>query len=738
MADKSEKPKFPEESVSKEAISRLADARAQKTEAKDDIREALFFTRPRLCWDIDSNRKTSRKRDEKAEDLATGIGPEVSEDFATEVVSAFFPEGTEWVESTPDISAIQDLEAAEIADVEKSSKERNSIIFSAIRSSNFESELGTSLDPYASIGTIGWWIDKPFNTKPVSVAVVPYKELEFNVEADGSIGDRFRVRWVRVSKLESVIPGVPLPEAISRKVASDKKGWIEVVWAFWRDWSDPENDKWKHVLLVDKIAVHEQELEGEGCLPLVIARFSPDPEYSWGFGPSIKALQDYRVLDVITAATQDRVDIAIAPPIGYPDDGVLDFEGGMEAGKAYRAEMTRDAKELFGNIKSGGDKGFTPAVADLNILTRQLAVVDDADFKRQVADYFSSQSAVAAFQNLAPGDVESMMTSLRADTANGATVAQQQLLTDLQASQEARAKALANDPIGYAASRGYTPPPPALNLTQPDTWAGTFQSLQKGVDVLQARGEVGNISALRPEMLAQMTRVFETATPGESVQLLGSMQQNLRPETYKATLSKLYSSGQGRAAATAGALVGDNPAVAEGILRGQMLLKENPNLAPKKTDDNSLAIDERLPIQAFAAGQEVSRQFLLESATARYADLSHQAGDTTGEFNDTRMQQAIDEVTGGVVDMNGYSVIAPRYGMTQDDFDKRLSQLTDDDLSGVIAKNGSAVRARDVRDQGRLRAIADGRYIVEFGRPEAPMYATKQDGSAFVLDLRDR
>lgn len=406
--------------------------------------------------------------------------------------------------------------------------------------------------------------------------------------------------------------------------------------------------------------------------------------------------------------------------------------------KAYQTEITSDAKQLFAGIKAGTDEGKTPAVTDLNLLTRQLAVVDDGNFKKEVADYFTRQTAVSALQNMAPADVESLMSSLQADAANGATVAQQQLLTALQSSQETRAKALATDPIGYAASRGYTPPPPALNLTQPDTWAGTFQSLQKGVDVLQARGEVGNISALRPEMLAQMTRVFETATPGESVQLLGSMQQNLRPETYKATLSKLYSSGQGRAAATAGALVGDNPAVAEGILRGQMLLKENPNLAPKKTDDNSLAIDEKLPIQAFAAGQEVSRQFLLESATARYADLSHQAGDTTGEFNDTRMQQAIDEVTGGVVDMNGYSVIAPRYGMTQDDFDKRLSQLTDDDLSGVIAKNGSAVRARDVRDQGRLRAVADGRYFIEFGRPESPMYAVRQDGSAFVLDLRDR
>lgn len=408
-----------------------------------------------------------------------------------------------------------------------------------------------------------------------------------------------------------------------------------------------------------------------------------------------------------------------------------------EVVKEYRAEMTRDAKDLFTNIKSGGDKGFTPAVSDLNILTRQLAVVDDADFKREVADYFTSQSAIAAFQNMAPADVESLMSTLRADASSGATVAQQQLMSDLQASQDARSKALADDPLGYAASRGYAPPPPALDLSQPDSWSGTFQSLQKGVDVLKARGEVGNISALRPEMLSQVTRVFDTATPGESVQLLGSMAQNLRPDTYKATLGKLYSSGN-RAAATAGVLVADNPAVAEGILRGQMLLKENPNLAPKKTDDNALAVDEKLPTQAFAAGQEGSRQFLLESATARYADLSHQAGDTSGEFNDTRMQQAITEVTGGVVEMNGYSVIVPRYGMTQDDFDKRLSQLTDADLADVVATNGIAVQARDVRDQARLRAVADGRYLVEFGRPESPMYATKKDGSAFVLDLRDR
>lgn len=413
--------------------------------------------------------------------------------------------------------------------------------------------------------------------------------------------------------------------------------------------------------------------------------------------------------------------------------------------KEYRQEMTSDAKELFGNLKSGYDKGYTPAVSDLNLLTRQLAVVDDQDFRHEVADYFTQKSAIAGVQGMAPADVESLMSQLRADAADGATVAQQQLINGIDAAQKARTDALDKDPIGYAVNRGLTTAPPPLDMGQPDTWGTTFQSLQRGVDILQSRGEVGNISALRPEMLGQVTRMLDTAPPAQSMQLLSSMAANMRPETYKATLGKLYASGQGRAAATAGALAPLNPAAAEGILRGQLLLKENPNLAPKKTDANQTLIDATLPIQAFAAGSEASRQFLLESATARYADLSQQASDTSGVLNEDRMQQAITEVTGGVLDMNGYSVVAPTYGMKQADFDKRLDSLTDADLTGAVTSTGQRVTAKDLRNEGRLRAVADGRYVLEFGRPSSPSYVMRQPSqgnyrgpSAFVLDLRAR
>lgn len=383
MAQSSPNPSpFPAPTVAEDAIARLKDARSQKSEAEKDLQEAYFFTRPRLCWDVKSTSKRSTRRDEEREDLATGIGSEVSEDFATEAIGAFFPQGTEWVSSELDESELDDLEDHEIADLRKLAATRNKKIFSAIQASNFESELGPSLDPHLSVGTVAWWIDKPFNTRPTSVEHVPPRELEFNVEADGSIGDRFRVRWVRGSKVSTVLPGVALPETVKTRIKNEKSCVLEIVWCFWRDWSDPENDKWKHVLLVDKKAVHEQEFEGEGCLPLIIARMSPDAEYAWGFGPSIKSLQEYRVLDVITAATQDRVDIAISPPIGYPDDGVVDFEGGIEAGKAYpmRPGSGRDIAKLY--FEGDPDLGFYTA----SDLERKIRRKHFADYPEQKGD----------------------------------------------------------------------------------------------------------------------------------------------------------------------------------------------------------------------------------------------------------------------------------------------------------------------------------------------------------------
>lgn len=413
--------------------------------------------------------------------------------------------------------------------------------------------------------------------------------------------------------------------------------------------------------------------------------------------------------------------------------------------KEYRAEVTSDAKQLFTDIKAGYDKNLTPAVADINLLSRQLAVVDDPDLRREVADYFTSQSAIAQTAGMAPAQVESLVSSLRADAADGATAAQAQIISGIEAQEKARTQALKDDPIGFGARQGMIVAPPPLDLSQPDTWAGTFAALQNGADVMKARGQVGTISALRPEMQAQVSRVLTSAPPQEAVQLLGSMAANLSPDTYSATMAALYSSSQSRAAAAAGALVPNNPEAAEGVLRGQQLLKENPLLAPKRNDDNTVAINDILPPAVFAPTLEGARQGLLDAATARYADLSAQAGDTSGELNADRMEQSVKEITGGILEFNGSQIVAPRYGMSQDDFDKTVEAISDQDISAAMTSSGTSVRADDFRDQGRLRAVADGRYLLEFGSAESPSYALRRPSpgsygqpSVFVLDLRGR
>lgn len=255
-------------------------------------------------------------------------------------------------------------------------------MFAAINASNFNAELAVALDPDLSLGTIGLWIDRPGGGRPTKVDHVPVRELEINVGPDGEIDDRFRVRHVRAGKLRSVIADVNLPEEVERKIKQNTKSTIEVVWCFWRDWSKPHDDVYKHVLLVDKKAVHETTLSGEGSLPLIVARFSPDKLHSWGNGPTIKSLQELRVLDVITAATQDAVDIALQPPIGYPDDGVLDFEGGLEAGKAYpmRPGSGKDITKL--SFDGPPDLGFYTA----SDLERRIRRKFFADYPEQKGD----------------------------------------------------------------------------------------------------------------------------------------------------------------------------------------------------------------------------------------------------------------------------------------------------------------------------------------------------------------
>lgn len=318
------------DALGEETESRLADCRAQKADVEPDLREAYFLTRPRLSRQILSTTQPgSPPKDDS--DLATGIGGEVVEDFATEVINAFMPPHAPWASSEPGEGVPDDV----WQQVKPQAEADDQAIFRGIRASNFDSELATMLIPDGALGTVAMVIQDKVASNPIFCEHTPLRELEINIGPEG-VDDRFVVRWVRARNVRKLIPAAKIPKSVNDRIEKGKgNDWVECRWGYWRDWSTPEDVVWKFVVMVDGKVIDSGDYRGEGSCPLIVGRFSPDSLYAFGNGPTLDSLPYLRIIDVIAAATQDRVDIAIAPPFAFPDDGIMNFDGGIESGKAY-------------------------------------------------------------------------------------------------------------------------------------------------------------------------------------------------------------------------------------------------------------------------------------------------------------------------------------------------------------------------------------------------------------------
>jgi len=320
----------PFKAISDQANQRLADARAQKDGVAQDIREAYFFTNPRLYRQVRSDSPPTTKVDDETQ-VVTGVGTEANEDFATEVLTAFFPPAIPWVQSMPTAN----VKKADKAKMVAAAKAVDDQVFDEIRSSNLDAELGTALTPDIGVGTIGLWVDEDSGHLPIRVQHVPIRELEINVGPRGDVDDRFAVKYIRYRSLRAMIPNVEIPAHFAKKIEKKPNEYVRVAWGFWRDWNVRGDEVWTAVIMLDGEVVWHGDRKGEGSVELLVARFAPDNLHAFGNGPSIKALPDLRVLDALTEAQQNRGLTSMNPPFAFPDDGIMNFEGGIRDGMAY-------------------------------------------------------------------------------------------------------------------------------------------------------------------------------------------------------------------------------------------------------------------------------------------------------------------------------------------------------------------------------------------------------------------
>lgn len=243
---------------------------------------------------------------------------------------------------------------------------------------------------------------------------------------------------------------------------------------------------------------------------------------------------------------------------------------------------------------------------------------------------------------------------------------------------------------------------------------------------------------------------YADAAPADRAAIVGQFAKGLSPATFAAALPQIVSGTNAKndrpGLMMAAGLYGQAPEIAATILQGIDAQKAEARYVPD-AGANKLSYqtskDQYLPAAAFNVAARTDPKgpaaSMQDAVDARYAYLAAQARDLSGSVNSSRLKQAVDDVTGGILTHNGAPVIAPARGMTQAQFDGVLWGVTSDDLKGAQTSGGKAIDADYLRSSAKLVSRADGQYYLQVNRDDTkPQYAVTKAGAPYVLDLRGR
>lgn len=412
---------------------------------------------------------------------------------------------------------------------------------------------------------------------------------------------------------------------------------------------------------------------------------------------------------------------------------------------------TRAWKGVMDDWSAG--KGGGPSNDRANEIINAARATNNVDLLTRIGRDMDVIDKVQRISQLPVSQQVQTETELRrrqaAGTADpGAEMIEKQLTARTSAIQ----KGLQDDPISTAIAnfpdKFKTPAP--LNLQDPQQLVAGLKMRGQIAQTAAANWQTGPLSALDSQDVTQVKGALQNPDPAVKAGIYGAISQ-LPEDVRNATLKKLGGNEpKAMVEAAAGSLMAADPAVAASIFRGQSAIALDKGYLPSKGTEATALDDElgkRIPAGTFSLSARTDPAGPLATAQgmvkARYADLSAQAIDTTGKLNTERLQKAVDDVTGGVLEHNGGRLIAPQRGMPQAAFDRVMYGMTDADLGAATTLHGEQITANYLRSNATLESVGDGRYYVKLGKdPLKPVYAYQgantEAPQKFVLDLRNR
>ena len=369
----------PANEVGDEHTRRLADAKQQKAYSQEDITECYFFAAPRRARSANSSSSVTRSND--ASELQTSLAFECAEDFMTLIIESFMPSNARWAERLADPF----LRQAVKDQIENSARIQDEQVFQMIRSCGFHAELAKQGVPDGAIGVFAMHIHNGRRPMDLPVCIgVPIRELEMNLGPDGRIDDRFVVKHTTYKHVKTLLPGITLPSRVLGLIKDLPETKVQIQWGYWRLWDKDDDEYWQHCVKVGEETVHDTQLKGRGCCPLVLGRFGATPDYAWPDGPMIKSLPDLRQEDETRAAFIENIDFTLRSPKAYDDDGVIGghLENGVEPGMFYPRRPGSNSRQTFESIYD--PPNLQAAMFEFDDVRRRVKRLHYVDFPEQV------------------------------------------------------------------------------------------------------------------------------------------------------------------------------------------------------------------------------------------------------------------------------------------------------------------------------------------------------------------
>jgi len=392
---------------------------------------------------------------------------------------------------------------------------------------------------------------------------------------------------------------------------------------------------------------------------------------------------------------------------------------------------TRAWKQITDDWQAG--KGGIPNKDTVDDIIAAARSTNNVDLQAKVASGLDIMDKVERISQLPVAQQTALELEYRRQMASGSATPGADLIEkQLTARTEAIQKGLQDDPIATAVQnfpdKFKTPAP--LDFSDPQKLLAGLQMRGQIAQTAAANWQTGPLAALDKQDLVQVKAALANPDPAVKAGIYGAIAQ-LPEDVRGATLRKIGGNEpSGMAEAAAGSMMATAPDVAASIFRGQTAIKTDKRYDPEGEGEAKAQyhgdLDKALPSSIFTlqdrtdpAGAYATTESMVK---ARYADLSAQSGQTT--YSAARLNQAVTDVTGGILRHNGGDFIAPARGMSQLRFDGVLQGVTDQDLNGVKTLGGQPVTAAYLRSSAQLESVGDGRYFVKLGRdPMKPIYA---------------